>query len=134
MAMKYLLDTNICIALLRGDRNVADILIEKGERNCYISVITLLELMYGAYNSRNVEKERHSVEELVSHFPIVALDNCSVEYASNKVKLRKAGTPVDEFDLLIASNALHYNLTLVTDNTKHFKRIDGLKLENWIVR
>lgn len=132
--MKYLLDTNICIALLRGDRNVANALIEKGERDCYISVITLLELMYGAYNSKNIEKERQCVEELVSHFPIVALDNCSIEYASNKVRLRVAGTPVDEFDLLIAANALHYNLTLVTDNVKHFKRIEGLKIENWIVR
>lgn len=90
--------------------------------------------MYGAYNSKNVLKERRSVEELVAHFPIVALDNCSLEYAGNKVKLRKAGTPIDEFDLLIASSALHYNLTLVTDNIKHFKRIEGLKLENWIVR
>lgn len=132
--MKYLLDTNICIALLRGDRNVADKLIKTGKMNCYLSVITLLELMYGAFNSKNIEKERRSVEELVSHFPIVALDNCSLEYASNKVKLRNAGTPVDEFDLLIASTALHYDFTLVTDNIKHFKRIEGLKIENWIVR
>lgn len=132
--MKYLLDTNICIALLRGDRNVADKLIKTGKMNCYLSVITLLELMYGAFNSKNIEKERRSVEELVSHFPIVALDNCSLEYASNKVKLRNAGTPVDEFDLLIASTALHYDFTLITDNIKHFKRIEGLKIENWIVR
>lgn len=132
--MKYLLDTNICVALLRGDKNVAKTLIGKGERNCFLSVITVLELMYGAYNSNNIEKERLCVEELLSRFPIISLDDCAVEYAKNKVKLRKDGCPIDEFDLLIASTSLHYGLILVTDNLKHFKRIAGLKIENWILR
>lgn len=113
---------------------MANTLIKIGENDCALSVITILELMYGAYNSKDVERERQCVEELISHFPIVTLDHCSIEYASNKVKLRKIGTPVDEFDLLIAATALHYNLTLVTDNLKHFRRFENLKLENWIVR
>lgn len=132
--MKYLLDINICIALLRGDRNVANRLINIGNNNCAISIITVLELMYGAYNSKHVEKERQSVNELVSHLRVIPIEHCAIEYANNKTKLRRAGTPVDDFDLLIASTALHYDLTLVTDNLKHFQRIENIEFENWIVR
>lgn len=130
----YLLDTNICIALLRGNTNVAKKLKEIGEDTCYLSVITFFELLYGAYNSHYEKEEAYKVKQFAEHFPIVSLLDAAEYYAKEKVRLRTLGTPVDEFDLLIASTALAYNFILVTDNLKHFQRIDNLKLENWIRR
>ena len=130
---KYLLDTNICIALLRGgNRNVATRLIEAGEGNCSLSVITVYELMFGAYHSQHESSEVPKVRLLTEHFPLIPLLDSAEEYAILKTRLRAAGTPIDDFDLMIAATALTHNLVLVTDNTKHFQRITGLRLENWI--
>lgn len=129
---KYLLDTNICISLLRGNRKVALKLIEIGEGNCFISVITLHELMFGAYYSKHETQEVPKVEEFVSRFPIVSLLHSAEEYAIRKTQLRATGIMIDEFDLLIAATAVSGGYILVTDNTKHFQRIKNLKIENWI--
>lgn len=129
---KYLLDTNICIALLRGNKNVAQKLIKIGEGNCCISVITLYELMFGAYYSKREEQEVPKVKNFADRFPVISLLNSAEEYAIHKTQLRLSGIMIDEFDLLIAATALSGNYTLVTDNLKHFQRIEGLKMENWI--
>ncbi len=129
---KYLLDTNICISLLRGNRKVALKLIEIGEGNCFISVITLHELMFGTYYSKHETQEVPKVEEFVSRFPIVSLLHSAEEYAIRKTQLRATGIMIDEFDLLIAATAVSGGYILVTDNTKHFQRIKNLKIENWI--
>ncbi|WP_455669379.1 PIN domain-containing protein [Phocaeicola sp.] len=131
---KYLLDTNICIALLRGDKIVARKIIEAGEGNCCISVITLYELMFGAYNSKHEEQEILKVRELMKNFPVISLLHSAEEYAFRKTQLRASGNMIDEFDLLIAATALNSNYILVTDNMKHFLRISDLKIENWIER
>lgn len=131
---KYLLDTNVCISLLRGNRDVAYKLIEAGEGSCYLSVITLYELMFGAYNSNHEQREIGKVKEFVNRFPIVSLLDSAEEYALRKTRLRAAGIMIDEFDLLIAATALSGNYILVTDNVKHFQRIEGLRIENWVKR
>lgn len=131
---KYLLDTNICIALLRGNRDIAQKLISIGEGNCFLSVITLYELTFGAYYSKHEEQEVPKVKQFAEHFPIVSLLDSMDEYAIIKTRLRSSGILIDEFDLLIAATALSGNYTLVTDNVKHFQRIEDLKIENWIKR
>lgn len=131
---KYLLDTNICIALLRGNREVAQKLVNIGEGNCFLSVITLYELTFGAYYSKREEQEMPKVEQFTERFPIVSLLGSAKEYAILKTQLRASGTPIDEFDLLIAATALSDDYILVTDNVKHFQRITDLKIENWIKR
>lgn len=131
---KYLLDTNICVFLLRGNREIAHRLIEMGEGSCCISVITLYELMFGAYYSGRGEQEIPKVKEFVSRFPIISLMGAAEEYAQRKTELRSGGIMIDEFDLLIASTALSEGYILVTDNLKHFQRIPGLKVENWLQR
>lgn len=65
---------------------------------------------------------------------IVPFDRSIKVFAKEKARLRKLGTPIEEFDLLIASAAIAEDLVLVTDNTRHFQRIEGLKLENWVER
>ena len=131
---KYLLDPNICISLLRGNRDVARKLIGIGEDKCFLSVITLYELMFGAYNSGRSQQEILKVKEFVNRFPVVSLMDSAEEYAFRKTQLRASGIMIDEFDLLIAATALSGNYILVTDNIKHFQRITNLRLENWIKR
>ena len=124
---KYLLDTNICISLLRGNRDVARKLIGIGEDKCFLSVITLYELMFGAYNSGRSQQEILKVKEFVNRFPVVSLMDSAEEYAFRKTQLRASG-------IMIAATALSGNYILVTDNIKHFQRITNLRLENWIKR
>ena len=131
---KYLLDTNICIALLRGNRDIAKKIIDLGEGACHLSVITLYELIFGAYYSKREKQEVPKVKQFVERFPIVPLVDAVEEYAIIKTRLRSSGILIDEFDLMIAASALAGSYTLVTDNIKHFQRITDLKLENWIKR
>lgn len=130
----YLLDTNICIELLRGNTDVSRKLITLGEGRCALSVITLYELMFGAYYSKRQEQEVPKVKMFVEHFPIIPLIDAVEKYAITKTRLRSDGILIDEFDLIIAATALSGGYILVTDNIKHFQRIAGLKIENWIKR
>lgn len=134
MKNKYLLDTNICIAFLRGNRDIAQKLITLGEGRCHLSVITVYELMFGAYYSKHEEQEVPKVKQFIKRFPIVPLLDAAEEYALIKTRLRSTGILIDEFDLIIAATALSGKYILVTDNTKHFQRIPNLPLENWIRR
>lgn len=130
----YLLDTNICIELLRGNRDVSRKLIALGEGRCALSVITLYELMFGAYYSKRKEQEVPKVKMFVERFPIIPLADAAEKYADIKTQLRSAGILIDEFDLMIAATALTGDYILATDNIRHFQRIADLKIENWIKR
>lgn len=133
--MKYLLDTNICIFFLRGRLNLKEIFKEKGRENCYISEITVAELRYGAENSNIPKKSHEALDSFLAGLSIIPIFSCINRYAKEKVRLRKIGTPMhDEFDLLIGVTATENNLILVTDNLKDFKRLEGIKIENWFSR
>lgn len=130
--MQYLLDTNICIYFLRGKLNLDEIIRKKGVENCYISELTIFELKYGAENSDNPKKSHESVDRFVKGVSIIPILGAVKQYAETKVYLRKNGTPMhDEFDLIIGVTALANGLILVTDNTKDFRYIKNLKIENW---
>ena len=133
--MKYLLDTNTCIFFLKGKLSLDEIIKDKGLENCFISEITVAELRFGAENSDNPAKSNKAVDSFISGIAIIPIFGSIKRYAKEKVRLRKAGTPInDEFDLLIGVTAVENKLTLVTDNSKHFTSIAGLKLENWFKR
>lgn len=133
--MQYLLDTNICIFFLRGMLNFDEIIRQKGLDNCFISELTVFELKYGAENSDNPKKSHQAVDKFVNGLTVIPIFGVVNEYAETKVYLRKSGTPLhDEFDLIIGVTALVNELTLVTDNTKDFRFIKNLKLENWFDR
>lgn len=129
--MKYLLDTNICVALLRKNESVKQHLLKIGIDTCAISEITFAELLYGAYCSAKPEENIALVTKLCANFNIIPLSNHIAIYAEEKAKLRKQGNLIEDFDLLIGSAAISKRLILVTDNTKHLSRLP-LKLENWI--
>jgi len=130
----YLLDTNICIFYIRGKHALNKKIATVGFDNCYISEITLAELKYGAECSNKKAENKVLIEEFAKEINTLPVFDCFDIYASEKVKLRKAGNLIDDFDLLIASTALSNQLILVTDNIKHFDRIEGISIENWIVR
>ncbi len=133
--MQYLLDTNICIFFLRGKLNFDQIIRQKGLENCLISELTVFELKYGAENSDNPKKSHDAVDKFVKGLTVIPIFGIVKEYAETKVYLRKNGTPLhDEFDLIIGVTALVNDLTLVTDNTKDFRNIKNLQIENWFER
>lgn len=134
--MKYILDTNILIEIIHGNINVINKTLEVGIDNCYMSIISVHELYYGAYNmvgTKYFEQEINRINKLKSRFPIIQLSTEADNYANIKKQLKSKGKIVDEFDILIGSQALDNNLIVVTDNIKHFERMPHIKLENWLI-
>lgn len=133
--MGYLLDTSICVFFLRGRLNLDKIVKEVGLENCYISEITVAELRFGAENSDDSIKSNKAVDVFFKGLTIIPIFGSIKRYAIEKVRLRKIGKPInDEFDLLIGVTAIENQLILVTDNTKDFKLLNGIQMENWFER
>lgn len=133
--MQFLLDTSVCVFFLRGKLNLDEIIKEKGRENCFISEITVAELLYGAENSDNPAKSHKTVDAFVKGISIIPIYGSIKRYAKEKVRLKNTGKPMhDEFDLLIGVTAIENKLTLITDNVKDFERLDGIKIENWFKR
>ncbi len=134
MTKGYLLDTNICIYLFKGKYNIRKKLIEVGLNHCFISEITLAELIYGAQCSNNVKKHTKEIEDLVSILQVLPIRPILPDYGRVKKELRLSGMIIENFDLLIGVTALANNLVMVTENVKHVGHITGVKIENWVER
>lgn len=130
----YLLDTNICVFLFRGKYGIAEIINHIGPDCCYVSEVTVAELKYGVHCSANSTKNARILSDFLQDINIVPFEAAIDFFAEEKARLRRQGTPIDDFDLLIGSTAVSCGLTLVTDNVKHFERIKNLQLENWVSR
>lgn len=128
---QYLIDTNICIFYMKGLYNLDQKFKEAGSENCFISEITLAELKFGVENSANPTKNRTALDNFLSGIQIIPIFDALDTYAKEKARLRKQGTPIDEFDLLIGATAAAMNLVMVTNNLKHFQRINITQLEDW---
>lgn len=130
--MKYLLDTDICIYWLKGKTTVKNKIDQVDWTEISICSVTVSELYFGAYNSSRVEQNLETAEQFINSIFVFSLNHSALKkFGQLKAKLRQAGTPVADFDLLIASVALTEDLILVTNNTRHYKRIENLRLENW---
>ncbi len=129
----YLLDTNICIYIInRKPLNVLKRLESVIEDNVCISSITVAELQFGVYNSRNIEKNRISLTELLAPFELIDFDGIDAEYFGViRAQLKREGKLIGPYDMLIAAQAMARDLTLVTNNTSEFSRISNLKIEDW---
>lgn len=132
--MKYLLDTDICIYLIR--KKPAHVL-QRFERLRFgevgISAITFSELRFGAENSSNPEANHQLLLEFAA--PLEIMDypaDAATAYGRLRAGLNKKGLPIGPLDLLIAAQAVHLDLTLVTNNTAEFSRISELRVENWL--
>ncbi len=99
--------------------------------NIFISEITLAELKYGIENSERPEKNRQVLENFLTGVKILPIYHSLDFFAKEKARLRKNGTLIDDFDLLIGATSVEHNLIMVTNNTKHFERISNIELEDW---
>lgn len=134
---QYLLDTNICIYLLRGKYNVDRKIDAVGLENCFISEITVAELMYGAELGRQkgLQRRVQNLDEFIKSINVLPITDVLDQFASEKARLRLAGTPMDDnFDLLIGCTAVIYDMIMVTENLKDFQNIQHIQLKNWIER
>lgn len=127
----FLLDTDTLIDLCRNRFHLQDRVVAAGIKNCMISEISLAEFYVGVYKSKNprLEMEAAFVEET---FAVVPISSTLKTYARLRAQLEQKGTRLDTMDLFIAATALVNDYTLVTHNARHFSRIPGLKLEDWI--
>jgi tRNA(fMet)-specific endonuclease VapC len=128
-----MLDTNIISELIRNPQGKAAKRIAKvGENNVFTSIIVAAELRYGCAKSGS-ERLLKAVEDLLGEIDVVPLDvPVDAEYGGIRAELEAAGRPIGGNDLLIAAHAYATGATIVTANTDEFKRIRGLKVENWL--
>jgi tRNA(fMet)-specific endonuclease VapC len=131
----FLLDTDTLVFVLRGESVVARNLRDHADDPKAISVITYAELLYGAEKSARPVENAGRVRQLAEVFPVIDVTPAVVEtFASLKADLESEGTRLDDFDLVIAATAINLNYTLVTNNTRHFRLVPGLTVENWAER
>lgn len=127
----FLLDTNICIAYFKALPPVVAKFKAFDGPQPSISEITLAELKYGARKSNRPAHHLQMVEALLDGVVVLPISPVLDAFASEKARLAKAGTLIADFDLLIGTTAVHHDLVLVTNNTRHFDRIAGIKMEDW---
>ena len=131
--MRYMLDTNICIyAIKHKPEQVFMRLQEHDPIDICISSVTYAELVHGVEKSKAIEKNRVALALLLANIKIMNFDSLAAEgYGKIRADLEKAGTPIGPLDMMIAGHAKALGYTVVTNNTKEFERVKGLKLENW---
>lgn len=129
----YLLDTNICIYAIKGTyKTLTDHLLSVSPDDILISAITLSELEYGVGKSNWGERTRQTINTFLASFDVLPFaDKEAVIFGALRANLEKEGTPIGLLDAMIGAQALANDLIVVTHNTKEFKRIPGLTVEDW---
>lgn len=132
--MKYLLETNICIYLIKNKpESVALKLKEVDITDISISSVTTAELYFGVNKSSKKEQNQSALNTFLLPFEILSFDEKdSFIYGTIRAELERTGFPIGAIYLLIASQAISRELTLVTNNTYEFQRVKGLRIENWV--
>ena len=132
--MSYVLDTNICVFAIKKNPHVLAALKKHREKGLYISAITLSELEHGVCNSQYQEKNRIALIGFLSIMMVLPYDDkAAQEYGKLRADLQKRGCLIGNMDMLIAAHVKSLNMTLVTNNTKEFSRIQGLSIEDWVI-
>ena len=128
----YLLDSNVLIAALHDKFEVRRMIAHHAISNCYLSEITIAELLYGAYNSQFIEKNLAQVAQIKEEYSVLPISNILNEYGLQMAHLKKMKRHnIGSNDVFIGATAVAYNLTLVTRNQKDFVELDSIQLEDW---
>ena len=132
--MKYLLDTNICVALIRQKpKELIKRLTSHRPGDIGISTITIAELMYGVQKSSQIEQNMTALDQFLLPLEITDFDqSAAIVYGYIRTYLEKTGTLIGSMDMLIAAHALSLDVALVSNNTREFKRIPNLKIVDWM--
>lgn len=129
---RFMLDTNICVDVLRQGRFV-DRIVRHDPQEIAVSTIVLSELHYGAAKSSNPARAALAVMKLAGSLCVLPFDNHAAQtYGQVRARLEQQGTPIGALDTLIAAHALSLGMTLVTNNEREFARVTGLTVENWL--
>ncbi|MFM8789688.1 MAG: type II toxin-antitoxin system VapC family toxin [Chthoniobacterales bacterium] len=132
--MRYLLDTNTCIYLIkRSPEQVMRRFKRLRVGDVGVSAITVCELQFGVSNSSQPERNQRALTEFLG--PLEALDfpaAAAAVYGEIRAHLQRSGKPVGSYDLRLAAHALYHDLTLVTNNLREFARVPDLRTENWL--
>ena len=128
-----ILDTNICVRFLRGEESVVRRLLDADENDdLRIPAMVEGELFYGVEKSEHRDENREKVKALLAFLPVCHADDETMEkFGELKAKAEAAGRRVDDADVIIAATAMRHGALLVTGNTRHFSRFDGLEIEDW---
>ena len=134
--MRYMLDTNICIyAIKHKPESVFRQLQKMSPEDICISSVTYAELVHGVEKSEAIERNRLALSLLLSNIEIMSFDvNAADAYGKIRADLERNGTPIGPLEMMIAGHALTLGYTVVTNNTKEFSRVDGLKIVNWVLK
>ena len=130
----YLLDTNICIYLIKKHPPEVFKRFQKIQlKQLYIPTVTVFELYYGIEKNNSHQRNLSALENFIAPLTIVNFNiEAAIQAAKIRAVLEKKGTIIGAYDIQIAAIALSLNMVLLTNNMDEFKRIDGLKLENWV--
>ena len=131
--LRYMLDTNLCIRVLRDrPKGLRERFNLEAEALC-ISTITLTELLHGAEKSARPAENRHQVEGFAARLQVLPFDEAAAAHSGEiRATLERAGHPIGGYDLLIAGHARSQGLVVVTGNLREFLRVEGLRCEDWI--
>ena len=130
--MRFMLDTNICIQIMKhaGNRMLAKLMEHEGKM-C-ISTIVAAELRCGVAKSAARKRNQQLLAEFLAPLEVIPFDeDAAKSYGDLRAVLEKSGRPIGPLDTLIAGHALSLNASLVTNNTREFQRVRGLRVENW---
>ena len=133
--MKYLLDTNICIFLMKNSfPSMTDRMLRLDPDDFAVSSVTLFELEYGAAKSKWGERTRDDLYAFLSPFAVLPFDSDDA-IAAGKIRalLEAQGIPIGPYDLQIAAQAYTRRLSVITHNTDEFSRVPGLRAEDWVI-
>jgi tRNA(fMet)-specific endonuclease VapC len=127
-----MLDTATVSFALRGQGRVGATIVKHRPSQLCVSAITVAELRYGAARRKSA-KLRALIDAFTGNIVVAPFDeNCAIEFGTIASELAERGSPIGEFAVLIAAHAISLGLTLVTNNVKHFNRVRGLTVENWL--
>jgi len=129
MNLSYLVDTDWVIHYLNGHKEIVATLSSFRKEGLALSVISLAELYEGIYYSTDPDRNEKTLNDFLSGVSIIGIEEaiCKV-FGRERGKLRQRKAIVGDFDLMIASTSLHYGLTLLSNNRKHYERIEGLSI------
>jgi len=131
--MKYMIDTDICVLIMNGVEQAKKMFEFKRKEGVCISSITFSELEYGVCKSKKYEQNKNNLFKFLTLVDIFNYDdNAALEYGWVRAKLEERGNVIGPLDTLIAAHALSLGLTVVTNNTREFSRVEGLACEDWL--
>jgi tRNA(fMet)-specific endonuclease VapC len=130
--VRYLLDTNTCIAAIRQNALVLGRMVNRPPDQMAVAVMTVAELWFGALKSKDPARGRSLADSFLEPFTRLPFDDEAADrYAAARLHLESRGTPIGERDLIIGATALAHGLTVVTNNVREFNRIPELQTEDW---